>query len=180
MYNYEDSEPLLDADSFKAIALACGEMLDLEQKVRDAEAALAEAKAAYRDISEVRLPSLMDDLDCTAFETGDGLRFEVEEKIHASITKDNNSAACDWLRNHGHDGLVKRTVSVLLGREMSWDDAKHVRSILLRETGEDASITEVVHPSTLRAFVKRELEAGSDLPLDLFSVYKQRTMKVKR
>jgi hypothetical protein len=58
---------------------------------------------------------------------------------------------------------------------------RELQELLLQGTPGRASQGKTgVHPQTLAAFVKEQVESGTDFPLDLFNVYIGQIAKIKR
>jgi len=148
-----------------------------EKELAKAERVVATIQARWKDVAERRLPELMDEIGLSEFKTATGLNIKVNETIRASIPKPRAAEAFAWLIAHNHEALIKRTVSVSFGKGEE-DAARaftdHLKTDLHIEYGDKAS----VHASTLSSFVKEKLEAGEDIPQDLFGVFRQRVSKV--
>lgn len=149
-----------------------------EARIAEIEALLNKARETHRDLSERQVPELMDKIGMKEFKTTSGLTIQVEEKIRASIPKAKTALAFAWLKRNDHAGLIKRVVSVAFGRG---EDEK--AELLTRQlSGADFEVENKasVHTSTLAAFVKEKLEAGEEIPMDLFGVHRQRVSKIKQ
>jgi hypothetical protein len=158
-------------------------MTALEQKEAEAEVercqdALKEAQNKLRRISEETLPALMDEAEMTTCETRDGIVVKVQEKIRGSLPKGREGAAFKWLDDHGHDDLVKREFKIQFGKDEETWARKFEADLRKRKKPVNVSRTDTIHPSTLASFVTEQLEAGVDIPLDAFGVYRQRSTKI--
>ena len=73
------------------------------------------------------------------------------------------------MRDNGHEDLIKNTITCDFGRGED-GNAKVLKETL---TGSGVSYTDktAVHPQTLKAFVREQVESGQNLPLDLLGVY---------
>ena len=99
----------------------------------------------------------------------DGTKITVQQFYNASIPKDKTDEAFKWLRDNDHADLIKNTISCDFGRGED-GDAKILKESL---TNSGLSFTDKVgvHPQTLKAFVREQVESGQKLPLDLLGVY---------
>ena len=164
-----------DLSIFKIEGLA-EKQAKAEREVARLEAELEQAKADLRKIAEQELPELMDEVGLEDFKTKSGLKITVKETIRASITKANSSKAFAWLRSNNHASLIKRIVSTPF---TTGEDEKASSLITtLKEQGFEFDDKESVHASTLSAFVREKLREGEEIPLELFSVHRQRATKV--
>lgn len=152
---------------------------DADREVKRLEADLAKAKDKLRSISEQELPTLMDALGMEKFKTTSGLEIDIREVIRASIPKARADEAYKWLDENGHASIIKRMFAVSFGR----DEEKWARKFAadLRRRKRDLAVDDIkkVESATLRAFVKGQLEAGVDIPMELFGVFRQRIAKIK-
>jgi hypothetical protein len=83
-----------------------------------------------------------------------------------------------WLDDHGHGGIIKRNITVGFNRDQEGDAS--VLQDELSDRFENVKADRKVEPSTLRAFIADQLEAGAAVPLDLFGAWEQRVARVSR
>ena len=87
-------------------------------------------------------------------------------------------AAVDILEDHELEGLIKRELKISFNRdETRWAD-KFERDLAQRKRAVRCSRTMKVEPSTLKATMRRRLEAGEEVDYDLFNIHIQRVAKV--
>jgi hypothetical protein len=143
--------------------------LTQENAVAVLEAQLKERKAALTKIRQEDLPELMLEVGLSEFRLSTGERLVVKEEISCAITEAKYPQALQWLTDHGHGALIKTVVAVEFGR----GDLEAARECAARlnEDGLPAVSQEVVHPMTLKAFIKERLAAGESIPFDLFGVH---------
>lgn len=147
-------------------------------EIAAAEAAEAakEAQAKVRDIAEHRIPELMIQLGMSEFTTTNGIKLKINDVYRASIPKARRDEAHAWLDEHDEGGMIKNNVIVGFGR----DQGEAAGSLLtdLTNQGFNVKNEEKVESSTLRAWVKRQLEAGADIPMDLFGAAQIKQAKI--
>lgn len=152
--------------------------LAAEAEVARIEADLNAARERLKHLSEVQLPAKMDELGMVEFRTTSGLLVQVGEVIRASIPEARSEEAFAWLRHHGHAALIKRKLSMAFG--MGENHLAEEWSQYIKERGfRDLEDNTQVHPSTLSSFVRTKLQAGENLPLELFGVFRQRVSKIE-
>lgn len=149
-----------------------GADLEVEQQTES----LKQAKERQRHIAEVALPELMDEMGMETFTTSSGLKATVKTSVHASIPKTRLAEAMTWLDKKGHGGMIKATVTVGFARDEQ-DEAKSLVNDL-QEDGFAPKLAEGVHPSTLKAWAKKRLEAGEEIDIELFGVFRRREVKI--
>lgn len=152
---------------------------DILGQIEELEDQMSDLNAKYREITEVKMPTIMDEIGMEKFVTNSGIQAICEKIIAAGITDKNRNAAMSWLRSNGHDDLIKNEISLHLGK----GDAPLAEKIAIdihEKFGVPVSRKELVHPQTLKAFVKEQLQLGKEIPSDLFGVYIGRKVKIKK
>ena len=163
-----------DMESVRLMAMA---LESAKLRVTSAEAQLAGTKRDLAQLAEHDMPELLDSIGWEGCTAG-GHTYVVKDKTRANISKERSVEALQWLRDHGHGGLIKSVITVSLGRN-KLVHAQHLSELIAR-FGFAHSFTQKVDTSTLCVFAREQLEAGSDFPLELFGVYQQRTVEVKK
>lgn len=155
-------------------------MKDQQQRVDDLEQELKEAKDALRTTEREDLPMLMAELGISELKLEDGSVVKVVEEVDCRISDATRERALAWLADNGFGGLIKTQVVAVFGRGER-DQALKAFEKLVDEPA-DVSLKEEVHPSTLKAFVKEQIAAGTALPLDAFNVfpYNKATLKAAK
>ena len=141
----------------------------LEDKIKAKEEELATLKDQFKQCSQTDLPEALAETGLTEIKLTDGSKITVMQFYNASIPKDRAEEAHAWLRAHDHGDLIKNTVSCDFGR------GEDKQAQVLRESLANSGISFTdkigVHPQTLKAFVREQVESGQTLPLDLLGVY---------
>ena len=139
---------------------------------------LRTAKAALLRTEREDLPDLMTELGLTELKLSDGSVVSLKEDVDARITDDTRPGALRWLLEHGFGGLIKTEVSLSFGRG-EHDEAERVVDELQAHYN-NIALKEDVHPSTLKAFVREQMAAGTAVPVDLFHIYPYSKATIKR
>jgi len=141
----------------------------IDDRIKKVEEELATLKNQFKQVSQVDLPEALAETGLTEIKLTDGSKITVQQFYNASIPKDRMDEAFKWLRDNNHEDLIKNTVSCDFGR------GEDKQAKVLRETLNVAGISFTdktgVHPQTLKAFVREQVESGQNLPLDLLGVY---------
>lgn len=164
-------------DRIKALVLR---QISLEDEIDDKE---EELKSLKRQLNQVRtkdLPELADELEVTLIRLDNGDTIEIKDTIRASLPAraDRRAIGLAWLRDNGHDGLIQRELKLSFGR--GDDDIASSTKEQLEETGLIVFDKESVHPQTLAAFIREQLENGEEIPLDVLGGHEMREAKIKR
>jgi hypothetical protein len=141
----------------------------LENQVEVEEAQLAETNQKLEEVRGKLLPELLMGHGLLELKLATGEKIQVDKFFAASITKERAEECLTWLDKHGFGGLVKYGLKADAGK----GEVKLLATAVaaLKKLGLKAETLKGVHPQTLKAFVNEQLAKGTDLPLDLFSVF---------
>ena len=150
---------------------------ELEKEIEDIESILKERKEQQRKMLEETIPAMLQELGLAKFSMTDGSEIVVKPFHNASIKEDNRAQAYEWLREHGFDDIIKNTVSVRFGR----GEDQLCESLLnqLREQNYPVEQAQKIEPQTLKAWVREQVERGSEFPTELFGVYVGQRASIK-
>ena len=168
--------------SIEDLSALCNKLLRVEGEIGNVEEKLKRLKDQQRELSEQLIPDKLAQLGVTDLKLSDGSRISADPFYSARISADNLAAAHAWLRDQGHGDIIKNTLTLTFGQG---DDviAKELGE-LLASKGHLPDQKETVHPSTLRAFVKEQIESGNgEFDQDIqkkFSVYQGKRTKINR
>lgn len=162
-------------DIARVTALA-GLLVNTAARIAAIEAELAAAQADYLRVEREDLPELMREVGLTKLTLTDGTEVTLTEEVTAAITEERRQAAHAWLREHNFGGLIKTLLTVPFGRGEE-DEARRLAERIAEE--HECSLDEKVHPMTLKAFVREQVEDGKPLPFDLFGVHPFSRAKIK-
>lgn len=175
MHDYSDYIGPTSDDALARLSQLAEAQLEAQISVAKAERGLKAWQEELRQISEVHIPELMEELGVEEITTTSGIKLAVSEKIQASILAANKAAAFRWLRENGHEALIKRVVRVQFGMgedELAQEAIDRLKDLPVEDDSK-------VHPSTLKKFVKELLSEGQEVPEELFSVHRQRVANIK-
>lgn len=153
------------------------EMINAQQCVNQLEDELKKAKELLAGYVERMIPEAMQQLGMSELKLANGSKLSVKKEYYARISDKKMSEAYNWLAAHGHGSIVKDTVAVTLPAGQS-DLVNNVERTL-ESMGLAVDRRMAVHPSTLKAFVKEQIESGTDIPRDVFGVYETWKTTVK-
>ena len=159
----------LEQNDLTTVASLAKKQKNQEQKVKDLEAELKEAKKELLRISDEEIPNLMSETGLSSLKLDDGSSLDIKNIYGASILVANREKAYDWLREHGHDDIIKNRVVATFGRGQE-DDAK----VFMRVAYDNGVATDQeskIEPQTLKAWVKERMEAGEEFPTELFGAF---------
>lgn len=150
------------------------------QELQTLENQVSAKKQEIKQLEEVHLPTLLDELGIEGIDLQDGGRIEAKDFVQTRISEANKQAAFQWLRETQNDGIIKNEISVKLNRG-SDERAQRIMDALNTD-GIPFDFKETVHPSTLKSFITEVLnnpELRDQLPREAFGVYEGRKVVFK-
>jgi hypothetical protein len=87
----------------------------------------------------------------------------------AKIPDEKRMEAFQWFEQQGHGDLIKSMINIVFGMQEHEERLRVMK--LLSDNRVEYYTNESIHYQTLKAFVKREIQAGKIVPSDLLGVY---------
>ncbi len=163
------SKHTLDNEDLSTLTGFAEAIIKQDAFVKELDEKLKEEKKKLLKMTDEDLPALMTEANSMEFTLLDGSKVTIKPQYGASIKVDNRPAAYEWLREHGHDDIIKNTVSCQFGR--GEDDLASSFKAFAEKEGYVPNQTEKIEPMSLRAFVKERVENGDEFPMELFGAY---------
>jgi hypothetical protein len=159
----------IPSNNLEKIGAVATDIADTQEEISEIKENLKKKEDYHKKLSQEILPSLFSEVGLSEIKLSDGRKIKVSEYYTATPLKENRAKVYTWLRDNGFGDLVKNQVSCSFGRN---EDGKARGLIdILDEKGFQSSQREWVEPSTLRAFVREQYEAGIELPMDLLGAF---------
>jgi len=178
--NYEQDQRK-DLDSIDESAKLSGQVVklkNLEDELVDKETELKELKRKVELVSGEVIPTMMQEMNISTLKLADGTSVEVKPVYGASIPVAKREEAFKWLRENGLGDLIKNEVTVAFGRNE--DNKASNYANLAKGQGYEPVQKLKVEPMTLKALVRERLEAGQEMPSDLFNLFTGNRTKITR
>jgi hypothetical protein len=167
----------IDTGMSSDIAESCNKLLDIQKKISTAEEEMKKLKEVETTLSEQTIPNLMQQAGISMLKLADGSSVEVKPFYSARIPASKSEQAFDWLRENGHGDMIKNQVSLEFG--MRQDNEAKALVEELKQKGLAVQQKTSVHPSTLRGFVREQIQdLGKDVPAELFGTYVANKTKI--
>lgn len=176
-FDEEQAKKEVEPATLELLARLAKEQVELEAEIVRDQVAIEEKNAKLFRLQRVRIPEIMDTLGMQEFKLTDGSVVSVKEDIKTSITEANRPAAFSWLEEHQFDGIIKTNVAASFGKGEMENAKKAVEA--LEAAGFHGSMERNIHPATLKSFVKERLEAGDNIPVDVFGIFEFKQSKIK-
>ena len=170
--------PTIGDNSLKEMVDLCAEQASLQEEMRQLEEQLKAKAQAVRKLSQEIIPAKMSELGLESLTLKDGSSVKVKQLVQASIPVRYREEAFNWLRDNGHGDLIKNQVSATFGKgeDLSANDFIDKISSL----GYEPTQKVWVEPMTLKAFVREQINEGSELPMDKFGVFVGAETKISK
>ena len=165
-------------DSAKTLSDKVLRLKELEDEIQNAEESINKLKEQARILSQVEIPIMMHEMHITKLKLKDGESVEVKPFYSASIVPEVQEQAFEWLRKNGLGDIIKNDVTVTFGRGEDNKAAQY--AVLARGQGFEPVQKIGVHSQTLKAVVRERLEAGQEMPSDLFKTFAGNQTKITR
>jgi predicted DNA-binding antitoxin AbrB/MazE fold protein len=165
------------SEKLEELANLLDKRTECERAIAYLEEHLREQNDKFHELDSLKIPDLFDELGLKKLTLKDGRVVEVKLKYAASITEENADSCFDWLTKSGNESIIKHEVKINLKKGEKEEHEKIVK--FLNAMAVAYKDKNSVHPQTLAAFVKEQMENGSDFPQELFKVYPLRSTKVK-
>ena len=164
-----DVKRLPNEEELSKIAELAQRQIALQRQTEILAEKLASVSLELKQVQEVQLPDALLSCGLSEVRTADGLKVTIKKVYAGSISEERKEAAFGWLREHGHDDLIKNEVTCKFGKGEDKEAEELTRE--LTELGVSYVQKKSVHPQTLGAFIREQVEAGADFPLETFGAY---------
>ena len=148
------------------------------RNIEGAEENIKNTKAQIQKVSGDIIPTMMSEMGLAELKLHDGSHLKVSTSYRATITEANKEAAFNWLRENGLGDIIKNEISVSFGRNEDNKAADY--AALAQERGYQPTQKLKVEPMTLKALVRERIEAGKEMPTEIFGVFSENKTTIKR
>ena len=175
----KDQENVLQkTTNIQTLADQVEKLEELQKRFELQEDNLKNTKKQIDNISGEVIPTMMSEMGLSHLKLMDGSSVDVKPNYSASITIANREAAFGWLRNNGLGDIIKNEISVSFGRNEDNKAADY--AALAEERGYQPTQKLKVEPMTLKALVRERIEAGKEMPTEIFNVFVGNKTTIKR
>ena len=175
----KDQEEILDkTTNINKLADKIKEMQAVQKAIALDEEQIKQKKKHLEYISGEVVPTMLSEMGLSFLKLQDGSSVEVKTNYSATITQANKAAAFNWLRENGLGDIIKNEISVSFGRNEDNKAADYAE--LAKGQGLEPRQKLKVEPMTLKALVRERMEAGKEMPTELFNIYVGNKTTIKR
>ena len=155
------------------------ERLELcDDRIADIENDLKMMKKKRDHISGEVIPTMMSEMGLSELTLKDNTKLKVSTSYKAHISEANKEMAFNWLRENGLGDIIKNEISVSFGRNEDNKAADYAE--LAKSSGFQPTQKMKVEPMTLKALVRERIEAGKEMPTEIFGVFSENKTTIKR
>ena len=178
--NFEEDQTKMlgKTENIQSLADQVEKLNTLDQQVALLEKNLKQKKKDFEYLSGEVIPTMMAEMGLSQLKLMDGSSVDVKPNYSANITIANRDAAFNWLRNNGLGDIIKNEILVSFGRNEDNKAADY--AALAQERGFQPTQKLKVEPMTLKALVRERIEAGKEMPTELFNVFVGNKTTIKR
>ena len=175
----EDKTDILDkSENIKSLSNEVQKMESLAKEIEDIEENLKQKKKDLDVISAEVIPTMMSEMGLSQLKLMDGSMIDVKPFYNATITVANRESAFNWLRQNGLGDIIKNEMVVSFGRGEDNKAAEYAE--LAKSQGLQPAQKLKVEPMTLKALVRQRIEAGQEMPTEIFSIFVGNKTSIKR
>ena len=178
--NFEkDQQEVLDkTKNINQLADKIKELHSQQEQLQQQEDAIKQKKKEIEHLSGEVIPTMLSEMGLSFLKLADGSSVEVKTNYSATITQAKKEEAFNWLRENGLGDIIKNEISVSFGRNEDNKAADYAN--LAKGQGFEPQQKLKVEPMTLKALVRERLEAGKEMPTELFNIYVGNKTTIKR
>ena len=175
----QDQENVLQkTTNIQSLADQVEKLEDLNKRLELQEENIKNTKKELEYLSGEVIPTMMSEMGLSHLKLMDGSSVDVKPNYSASISIANREAAFGWLRNNGLGDIIKNEISVSFGRNE--DNKAAAYANLAESQGYQPQQKLKVEPMTLKALVRERIEAGKEMPTEIFNVFVGNKTTIKR
>ena len=177
-FEQDQQDAMKRTDSLYSLADQVEKLEAMQQQLEIQEEAIKEKKKQIQHISGEVIPTMMSEMGLAELKLHDGSHLKVSTSYRATITEANKEMAFNWLRENGLGDIIKNEISVSFGRNEDNKAADYAE--LAKSNGFQPTQKMKVEPMTLKALVRERIEAGKEMPTEIFGVYSENKTTIKR
>ena len=177
-FEKDQQEVIKKTDNIQSLADQVQRLESLQGRLELQEENIKNTKKELEHVSGEIIPTMMSEMGLSHLKLMDGSSVDVKPHYSATITIANKEAAFKWLRNNGLGDIIKNEISVSFGRNEDNKAADY--AVLAQERGFQPTQKLKVEPMTLKALVRERIEAGKEMPTELFNIFVGNKKTIKR
>ena len=178
--NFEEDQQdaMKKTENIQSLADQVEKLEELQSRLQTQEQIMKDTKKQIERLSGEVIPTMMSEMGLAELKLQDGSHLKVSTSYRATITEANKEEAFNWLRNNGLGDIIKNEISVSFGRNE--DNKAATYAELAKGQGFQPTQKMKVEPMTLKALVRERIEAGKEMPTEIFGIFSENKTTIKR
>ena len=177
-FEKDQEDAMKKTDNIQSLADQVQRLEEMQHELEIREDALKEHKKQLEHLSGEVIPTMMSEMGLSELKLQDGSHLKVATSYKAHISEANKEMAFNWLRDNGLGDIIKNEILVAFGRNEDNKAASYAE--LAKSQGFQPTQKMKVEPMTLKALVRERLEAGKEMPTEIFGVFTENKTTIKR
>jgi hypothetical protein len=174
----DQTEVIKSTTNIKTLSDQVLKLRAMEDQLKIMEEALKTRKKEIDRISGEVIPTMLSEMGLSQLKLADGSSVDVKPFYSATISAQNKDRAYNWLRTNGLGDIIKNEISVSFGRNEDNKAASYAD--LAKSNGFQPTQKLKVEPMTLKALVRERIEAGKEMPTEIFNIFVGNKTTIKR
>jgi ABC-type Fe3+-citrate transport system substrate-binding protein len=176
-FEADQQDAMKKTENIQSLADQVEKLEELQSRLQTQEQIMKDTKKQIERLSGEVIPTMMSEMGLAELKLQDGSHLKVSTSYRATITEANKEAAFNWLRNNGLGDIIKNEISVSFGRNE--DNKAATYAELAKGQGFQPTQKMKVEPMTLKALVRERIEAGKDMPTEIFGIFSENKTTIK-
>ena len=177
-FEADQQDAMRKTGNIQSLADQVEKLESLQERLQLQEDNIKNTKKDIERISGEVIPTMMTEMGLSELKLQDGSHLKVATSYKAHISEANKEMAFNWLRDNGLGDIIKNEILVAFGRNEDNKAASYAE--LAKSQGFQPTQKMKVEPMTLKALVRERLEAGKEMPTEIFGVYTENKTTIKR
>ena len=177
-FEADQQDAMKKTEGIQSLADQVERLETVDSSIENAEQIVKNLKKKRDHISGEVIPTMMSEMGLAELKLHDGSHLKVSTSYKAHISEANKEAAYNWLRENGLGDIIKNEISVSFGRNEDNKAADYAE--LAKSNGFQPTQKMKVEPMTLKALVRERIEAGKEMPTEIFGVFSENKTTIKR
>ena len=177
-FEKDQQDAMSKTENIQSLADQVEKLESLQTRLQLQEDNMKSTKKEIERLSGDIIPTMMSEMGLAELKLQDGSHLKVSTSYRATITEANKESAFNWLRENGLGDIIKNEILVSFGRNEDNKAADYAE--LAKSSGFQPTQKMKVEPMTLKALVRERIEAGKEMPTEIFGVFSENKTTIKR
>ena len=177
-FEKDQQDAMSRTENIQSLADQVQRLEGILRRIELSENSLKDLKKEHQRISGEVIPTMMSEMGLSELKLQDGSHLKVSTSYKAHISEANKEMAYNWLRENGLGDIIINEILVSFGRNEDNKAADYAD--LAKSNGFQPTQKLKVEPMTLKALVRERIEAGKEMPTEIFGVFSENKTTIKR